>query len=96
MPAVTALTRGATKCLNRLRWYANQHARVFPKQETLAAGLKVGDRQLRRYLDELQRCCTDRCPDECNGTAGHVGLIDVRQGGDGRAAQTFSLERCLG
>ena len=81
-----ALSRGATKCLDRLRWYASHYTRVFPEQKKLAAGLDVSDRQLRRYLAELQHCCTDQCLGHCDGAAGHVGLIDVRQGGDGRAA----------
>jgi hypothetical protein len=84
----TRLSRGAKNCLNRVRWYTSQYTRAFPNQKKLAEGLKVGDRQLRRYLKELEEFCTDRCPDCCDGSkkAGHVGLIKVHQGGDGRTA----------
>ena len=84
----TQLSRGAKNCLNRVRWYTSQYTRAFPNQKKLAKGLKVGDRQLRRYLKELEEFCTDQCPDRCDGSkeVGHVGLIEVHQGGDGRTA----------
>jgi len=87
-PRETQLSRGVKNCLNRVHWYTSQYTRAFPNQKKLAKGLKVGDRQLRRYLKELEEFCTDRCPDRCDGSkeVGHVGLIEVHQGGDGRTA----------
>lgn len=84
------LSRGALRTLNLLRWYQSRHTRVFPSQKKLgsASQLNVGERQVRRYLHELEGCHTDRCPEDCNGIrdSGHVGLIQIRQGGNGRTA----------
>jgi hypothetical protein len=48
-----ALSRGAQRCLDRLRFYARQTGRAFPFQDTLAVDLKRDVRTVQRYISEL-------------------------------------------
>ena len=48
------LSRGATRCLKLLRWYAACYKEVFPYRSTLARQLKVSPQQLDRYIRELK------------------------------------------
>src|SRR5665213_2689561 len=64
------LSRGARRCLDRLRWYARRYGRVHPFQEKFAKRLGVSDRQVRTYLAELRA----------------AGLVSVHQGGPGHPA----------
>lgn len=68
------LSSGAQRCLNRLRWYERRYNSVHPTQKKLAQGLKIAERTLRVHLAELRA----------------TGLIQVQQGGDGRAA-TYTI-----
>jgi Helix-turn-helix domain len=47
------LSRGALRCLDRLKYYARQSGRAFPFQDTLARDLKRDSRTVRRYIFEL-------------------------------------------
>jgi len=97
------LSRGARHLLDRLLWYHRTYnAHINPKQEKLGRRLGQSRRDaeghvvrsdlsgatVRKYLLELKRCCTDRCPERCDGAFehGHVGLAVVHQGGDGQTA----------
>lgn len=63
------ISRGAQKCLGLLRWYAVRFQAIFPYQETMAGRLGIGERQLRRYLNELVK----------------AGFLSVAKGGQGPA-----------
>jgi len=48
------ISGGAKLCFARLAQYAGQDGVAYPLQRTLAKELGVGERQVRRYLEELQ------------------------------------------
>jgi hypothetical protein len=68
--SIDGMSRGERECLRRLLWYQRRYGRVHPSQKKLTAGLGVSERTLRTYLAELRK----------------LGLLSVRQGGNGRSA----------
>jgi hypothetical protein len=48
------VSAGAKLCYAALTRYAGQDGRCFPRQQLLAAELGVTERQVRRYLRELE------------------------------------------
>jgi hypothetical protein len=49
------VSAGAKLCYAALTRYAGQDGRCFPRQKLLAAELGVSERQVRRYLRELEQ-----------------------------------------
>ncbi len=48
------VSQGAKLCYARLAQYAGQDGECFPSQPTLAAEIGAGERQVRRYISELE------------------------------------------
>ena len=49
------ISPGAKLCFARLAQYAGENGKCFPRQAVLAADLGTGDRNVRKYLNELEK-----------------------------------------
>lgn len=73
---LTGISGGAKICYARLARYAGENGYAFPKIETLAEAIGVSERQVRRYITQLEE----------------INLIEVKQIGFGRANRYYFLE----